>query len=561
MLQQINIKEITAKLSELWRGDEPAPIRFEKLGYRLKMPYLASPLYPLVLNRRNPETVNTSATSLWPGSAERGQRLLDGQFEFDNELIQIAEPTWAPAGASRHWKKELHSFVWLRDLRAVGDKEASIAAQKTVSFWISKNRYWWPNSWHPLVTGRRLHHWTSSLDFLSQNAPADFHKEVATSIYIQANHLAQVLPAGLRGARLVTAAKGLVTAGLALPRCPKLWRQGITLIEEALKTDVASDGFHRERCPKSQFIVLRDLIDLRNAFAQAELAEPSFLDEAITKMAPALRFFIQPDGQITHLNAVPSVSPEAVQRLLKWADGGAGPTAQESTELGFQRLSSKNACLFADVGVPAPSGYDRSSHAGTLSFEYSSGKTKLIVNCGSHVEKALWGKPQRVTAAHSTLVVNETNSSEILETKGLGRQPRLVTAIRSETNDTLMLDTSHDGYEELGLGIHHRRLRMAQSGALLEGEDRWESSAEVPAVLRFHLHPEVRASLTTDGTAVLLNPNKGPGWRFQAHGGSLEVTESIHLTGNEHRRTSQIVVHLNPAHQSRLIVWSFSKQS
>lgn len=557
---QLDIKELTGKLAEIWRGDEPGPIRFEKLGYRLKIPYLASPIYPLVLNNKNPETINTTATSLWPGSADRGEQLLNGQFEFDNELIQLNEPTWAPPGASQHWKKELHSFVWLRDLRAVGDKEAAVAAQKTVSFWIQKNSYWWPNSWHPLVTGRRLHHWTSSLDFLSQNAPADFHKEIATSIYIQAKHLSQVLPAGLRGTRLVTAAKGLVTAGLALPRCQKLWQQGIQLIQDALFTDLAEDGFHKERCPKSQFIVLRDLIDLRNAFAQAGMQEPAFLEEAITRMAPALRFFLQPDDLFTNINAVPHVSTESIQRLLKWADGGVGPTAQESATLGFQRLTSKNASLFADVGVPALSGYDRSSHAGTLSFEYSSGKSRLIVNCGSHVEKNIWAIPERVTAAHSTLVVNETNSSEILESRGLKRRPLLVTAIRSETSDTLMLDTSHDGYEELGLGIHHRRLRMAKSGKLLEGEDRLESTSDAPAVLRFHLHPDVSASLTTDGTAVLLSPNKGPGWRFQAHGGSIEVADSIYLAGNEHRRSSQIVVHINPANQSKLVVWAFSKQ-
>ena len=68
--------------------------------------------------------------------------------------------------------------------------------------------------------------------------------------------------------------------------------------------------------------------------------------------------------------------------------------------------------LIVDCGAPPPPGVDRYAHAGTLSMELSVGRDRMIVNCGAlPAGRPEWRDATRATAAHSTLVIADTNSS------------------------------------------------------------------------------------------------------------------------------------------------------
>ena len=100
-------------------------------------------------------------------------------------------------------------------------------------------------------------------------------------------------------------------------------------------------------------------------------------------------------------------------------------------ESGFHRLQAGRTLVIADAGAPPPlraqdsasglpRGADRFAHAGTLSFEMSVGRDRLIVNCGAApAAEADWRDALRATAAHSTLVLADTNSA-----RAEGRGPR-----------------------------------------------------------------------------------------------------------------------------------------
>ena len=53
----------------------------------------------------------------------------------------------------------------------------------------------------------------------------------------------------------------------------------------------------------------------------------------------------------------------------------------------------------------------------------SVGRDRMIVNCGAHEGRGDWWVAQRATAAHSTLVVNDTNASVFATDTGLVRGP------------------------------------------------------------------------------------------------------------------------------------------
>jgi uncharacterized heparinase superfamily protein len=166
----------------------------------------------------------------------------------------------------------------------------------------------------------------------------------------------------------------------------------------------------------------------------------------------------------------------------------------------------------------------------------------MIVNCGAYPAGAPeWQDAVRATAAHSTLVIADISSSE-LKPHGLGRRPDVVDLQRQEANGAHWLEASHDGWKKPFGAIHRRRLYMAESGEDIRGEDAVEASQPQPFTVRFHLHPNVNASLQQDGEAVLLRLPAAGGWRLRADGARISLEESVYLGGPEPRRTEQVVL-------------------
>jgi uncharacterized heparinase superfamily protein len=201
---------------------------------------------------------------------------------------------------------------------------------------------------------------------------------------------------------------------------------------------------------------------------------------------------------------------------------------------------------------------DRLTHAGTLSMELSIGRERLIVNCGAAPAAGLqWRDATRATAAHSTLVIADTNSSELRDA-GLGRQPEHVEAQRQEANGAHWLEASHDGYLKPFGAVHRRRLYLAESGEDIRGEDAVEAPTPQPYSLRFHLHPSVNASLQQDGEAVLLRLPSGAGWRLRAEGARMTLEESVYLGAAEPKRSEQVVL-TGHADGPQQVKWAISK--
>ena len=75
--------------------------------------------------------------------------------------------------------------------------------------------------------------------------------------------------------------------------------------------------------------------------------------------------------------------------------------------------------------------------------------------------------------------------------------------------------------------------------------------------LRFHLHQDVRASLTSEG--ALLRLRGGMGWNFRAKGGKVSIEESVYFgIKNKNFRTEQIVISGPINSKDMIIKWSFS---
>ena len=118
--------------------------------------------------------------------------------------------------------------------------------------------------------------------------------------------------------------------------------------------------------------------------------------------------------------------------------------------------------------------------------------------------------------------------------------------------------------------IHHRRIYLSGSGEDVRGEDRLEKSrpegGEVAgkmfgdAFVRFHLHPDVRASVLQGGGTVLLRLADGKGWRFRASGALVSTQDSIYLGQFDRvRRSQQILLTSVSDVDNTVIKWAFQR--
>lgn len=511
---------------------------------------------------------------LWPGEATRGARLLRGEYEVfgtARPLEPAAEggDAWGGDSGPATWRAAAHGFAWLRDLRALGTDAARLRARALAADWLEHGSED-PIAAAPEVAGARLSAWLGHWDFFAATAEDEFRRAVMVRMAQDARDVTAALPAEATHRGALVALKGAMAAAVALGEDGYLQRC-VRFLPPEIERQFHADGGHVERSPAQQLLALQDLIEIRNLLHGAGMEAPPHLTVALDRAAPALRLFRHGDGALALFNGTREENSGLVDLVLTQGQG-RGRSPLSLPETGFQRLQAGRTLVIVDAGTPPPSrgapgpgglprAADRLAHAGTLSFEMSVGRDRLIVNCGAApAAEEMWRDALRATAAHSTLVLSDTNSAELKE-DGLGRRPEMVEADRQEANGAQWLEASHDGWRKAFGAIHRRRLYLAESGDDLRGEDmvEMEGDRSVPAfAVRFHLHPSVTASLLQDETGVLLRLPSGAGWRMRAKGARVALEESLYLAG-EARRSQQIALHAET--DETAIQWAISRVS
>jgi uncharacterized heparinase superfamily protein len=254
--------------------------------------------------------------------------------------------------------------------------------------------------------------------------------------------------------------------------------------------------------------------------------------------------------------------PELLATILAYDDVRA-QALTSARHSGYQRLQAGEAIAMIDAGRPPPQIFSNRAHAGCASFEFSIGAQRLVINCGApDANRAAAREAARMTAAHSTLVIDDTSSCRFASHAGwqkwLGDQivsgPDRVDVERHDEPLGTMIVLAHNGYEaRFGL-VHERRILLSKDGKTLDGTDRLraarvgEKAGEPverrPFALRFHIHPNVRLKRVREGRAVLCILPNGKRWLFETTAGEAHIEESIFFAAPDGPRScAQIAVH------------------
>ncbi|MDZ4257975.1 MAG: alginate lyase family protein [Gemmatimonadales bacterium] len=438
------------------------------------------------------------------------------QFRFLNEPGDLGAEGWDNPGREKLWRYNLHYFD---DLNARASHQRSSWHTALLADWIRENPPGQGTGWEPYPTSRRIVNWVK---WALQREGVD--TGLRDSLAIQARWLSRRLETHILGNHLFTNAKALIFAGLFFEdeEAEEWLKRGLEILGREVPEQILPDGGHFERSPMYHALALEDLLDLINLMRVYPDAIPEryrhFVEEWGGLVAPMLTWLdamSHPDGDLAFFNDAAMGIAQTHASLDNYASRlGFTPLPASGNRItnlapsGYVRLTRGSAVAMLDVAPVGPDYLPGHAHADTLSFELSLFGQRVFVNSGISCygtgEQRL---RERGTPAHNTVVVDNTNSSEVWLGFRVARRARPVGLV-VEDGDSCVVQCSHDGYDRLPGRVRHTRRWVLEDGTLVITDEL--TGRYRAAQARFHLHPSIRVEATdgdqTTATVALVLP-------------------------------------------------------
>ncbi|SFS13007.1 heparinase II/III family protein [Sphingomonas jatrophae] len=524
----------------------------ERLTNQLARLSWRTPLHAVRLRGRYPLKLLGVPEDPLPGSAAAGREMLAGSIAHRGETTEIEPLDFARMPGSAAFADHLQSFAWLRDLAAATDRvKGAPIAELLMRRWLAAHGSTVADAaWRPDLWGRRILFWGAYAPYILSSTDIVYRSAVLNGLARGARHLDRSADKAPLGLPRIAAWAGVIAAGLLIPGGDGRVAHGEAGLGRTLGLALYADGGLTSRSPLDQIEAIELLAMLAQVYAVRRREPAAAIAQALARAVPALLGVTLGDGGLSSWQGGAPLRAARVAAAVT-ASGVRGRPLRQARDWGYQRLSAVQTLLVLDA-APPPIARGAGGCASTLAFELSDGPHRLIVNCGGAgggmALPAELAQALRATAAHSTLVLADANSTAIHADGSLGRGVSEVELDRQELEAGSRLEVSHDGYVRRHGLIHRRNLLLAADGRELKGEDILLPSGrrratDLPFAIRFHLAPGVEASATADGLGALLRITEGALWQFRCRGGTLSVEESLWVdpTGRP-RGTSQLVV-------------------
>lgn len=521
----------------------------------------------------SPERLLVAPTDLRIADSHIADEIYAGRFPLAGHAFDTygASP-FAIDLPSRAFAERLHSFRWLRHMRAANHELAFANARALVQEWITfHGRTISGVGWRTDIIAERIIAWLSHSPIILKGADHGFYRRFLKSLGFQTRYLRHVVSTAPDGEARFKARTALAMATLALPASQGAIRTAAANLDREIERQILPDGGHVSRNPQAAVDLLADLLPLRQTYLNLGVQPPKKLVPAIDRMFPAVRFFRHANGELALFNGATAVSADRLICVLRY-DESTGQTFRSAPNMRYQRMESGGTVIIADTGPPPPGPLSTRAHAGCLAFEMSSGRSRLIVNAGAPMAAAPdFQTLARSTAAHSTLTLNDTSSSRQSRSSFLGPiivgGVREVNARRADGDDDWQgFIAHHDGYlSRFGL-LHEREIRLSADGGMVTGRDRLmrrggqdpKPDDRATAVVRFHLHPRVTARRTDANTVALVTP-EGGNWQFYCRDVEARLDESVFLADIAGPKSSTQITLTMPAADIPEVRWAIRR--
>ncbi|MGR3371951.1 MAG: heparinase II/III family protein [Pseudooceanicola nanhaiensis] len=519
------------------------------------------------------------------GTFAKGRQLMGGNFLFAGSLVTApGHAIWDIRMPDVMFEEELHGFVWLDDLAAVGDTAARDLAQQWLWAWIDRYGRGRGPGWLPELAGRRLIRWINHAIFLLRGVDSERSRAFYRSLGQQTIFLSRRWKSAAPGIARFEALTGLIYAGLALEGMERLARPAIKALGRECQAQVDEQGGIPTRNPEELLDVFTLLTWAAAALEEAGMSAPREHLDAVERIAPTLRTLRHADGALARFHG----GGRGLEGRLDHALAASGIKGRhvDGLAMGYARLSAGRTSVIVDASAPPSGKASHNAHASTLAFELTSGRRPVVVNCGSGLSFGPeWRRAGRATPSHSTLCLASMSTGRLTAPRGPQAREMLIDAPRrvpiqiSHASDGIRFEGGHDGYVRSHGLTFARQLEMTFDGRGMAGEDmllaledmdkrRFDKAMDsvklkgVPFHIRFHLHPDADAEVDLGGAAISIALRSGEIWIFRHDGKTeMQLDASVYLEKNrlKPRATKQIVLSGRAMEYATRIRWSLSK--
>ena len=324
---------------------------------------------------------------------------------------------WTFDDQSDLWNFNLHYFDYLFSLvdeyKKTNDRKYFDKTIYCIESWIDKNPVGTGIGWSPYTIDLRLTNWISYYCIMYDEFVEEFKIKIEKSMHDQFVYLSKHIEKDILGNHYFEDLKTLILCSIFFNDNNMLHKALIEFKKEC-KEEILTDGMHFELSIMYHKIIFEGL--LRITIALRGIGEPdNELERLISPMLDVAWSFEEGIERIPLFNDCGDNVAKSLKALQSVCEKYFEITPKFKAEFpygGFYIYKDDNYKLIVDAGEIGPEYIPGHSHCDAMSFElYKNGKP-VITNCGTYGYQCKERQYFRSTAAHNTVMINDTEQSQ-----------------------------------------------------------------------------------------------------------------------------------------------------
>lgn len=325
---------------------------------------------------------------------------------------------WKFENRSALWNYNLHYFEFLFPLIKAwldtGEHCYLNKIKQMIQGWIRRNpRENGGAGWDPYPTSLRLVNWISCYGYLEHDLEESFRQQMLFSMKEQYANLAAHLEKHLLGNHYFENLKTLVICSIFFQN-PEMTEAALRELKKQCAEQILPDGMHFELSPMYHKIILEDMLRTAAVLRQAERKDGE-IEQYLQPMIDASYSLEEGLERIPLFNDCGNNVAKSLETLVLVAKDNFDITPQYKSQLpdsGYSIFKIGDWKMIVDAGQPGPKYLPGHAHCDAMSFELFHRGRPVLVNCGTYAYQCAERGFFRSTAAHNTVIVNDTEQSQ-----------------------------------------------------------------------------------------------------------------------------------------------------
>ena len=453
---------------------------------------------------------------------------------------------------------DIHTFNFLFFFQKLGGKEGINLSKKNIFIWFKKYKYFRNFIWKDDYSSIRFINLIYNYDFLCSTLDK---KDIDYINFILNFHIKRI-NLEIKRKKVEDISSYEILALVIIECISKNFNLKIIIkIKDLINSQLDEGSVHKSYNILEHAKFLNNLIEIKNIFLFLNLEIPEFLNNNILGMTSMLRTYKHADFSLPLFNGCNNNYNKEIENIFnKEQFLKSKPFTYYKN--GVASYKDSNKVLFFDVIQPTKFNYHKDLNASSLAIEISANGEKIITNCGGAEGGGKNPAYLKYSAAHSTIVINNTNISEITE-GGINKSfPKKVIFESQDHDKKIILTGTHNGYLKNYRKICKRELFINKRKNIFNGEDTIISARsnvdKTVFHIRFHLMPEISTTVTENRKSVILKTRKNNIWIFKSNN-KIMIEKSIYVKKDMAIETCQIVISGITSTLKNKIQWSLEK--